>query len=89
MDDRLKRLNRWNNRCPKCGSDIYFSLRSGKLGATATARCALHLESSRSFDAAALKEKRVVLCSWEGLAVRMWDGSVRFKEQNGLYLFEV
>ena len=32
-------MREWNNKCPKCGSRIHFSLRSSKLGASAHAHC--------------------------------------------------
>ncbi len=84
----LERLNRWRNTCPKCGADIHWTLHSGRLGAEAPARCGKSLYSSRVMDAEALKEGRIKFCNWEGVVVRMWDGSVRFKEKNGTYLFE-
>ena len=87
-ENRLKRLGRWNNKCPKCGHTIHFSLRSSRLGSIGPARCGEHLESTRIFDAKEVREGCVRFCPWEGYAVRMWDGSVRFTEKNGRYLFE-
>ena len=88
FDKRLKRLNRWKRKCPKCGTTIHFSLRSSRLGATGPARCGEHLESSRIFDAGEFLEGCVRFCEWEGDAVRMWYCSVRFREKNGKYLSE-
>jgi predicted RNA-binding Zn-ribbon protein involved in translation (DUF1610 family) len=87
-DKRIKRLDRWKRKCPKCGTTIHFSLRSSRLGASGPARCGEHLESSRIFDAGELREGRVRFCDWAGYAIRMWDGSVRFMEKNGRYLSE-
>jgi len=87
-EDRLKRLSRWNNKCPKCGHAIHFTLRSQRLGSTSPAQCGEHLESTRIFDAGELREGCVRFCEWEGHAVRMWDGSIRFREKNGRYLSE-
>jgi len=87
-DKRIKRLDRWKRKCPKCGTTIHFSLRSSRLGAMGSARCGEHLESSRIFDAGELREGRVRFCDWAGYAIRMWDGSVRFMEKNGRYLSE-
>ena len=88
MIDQIERFNRWNNKCPKCGFEIHFTLRSGRLGATSAARCGRHIASSRIFDRTELIERTVKFCDWEGQVVRMWDGSVRFREKNGRYLFE-
>ena len=35
-----------------------------------------------------LREGNLKVCNWGGYAVRMWDGSIRFKQKNGRYLFE-
>jgi len=88
IDDRATTLREWNKKCPKCGSDIHFTLRGSKLGTAASARCGRHLESTRIFDVKKLREGRIKFCRWEGYAVRMWDGSVRFKEKNGRWLIE-
>jgi len=87
-NDRLERFNRWNRKCPQCGAEIYFTLRNNKLGSTASAYCSRHVESTRVFTLEELREKRVKFCDWEGYAVRMWDGSVRFKERSGRWLIE-
>lgn len=52
------------------------------------ARCGRHIESSGIFDVVKLREKKIKFCDWEGYAVRMWDGSVRFKEKNGRWFTE-
>jgi len=81
-------MREWNNKCPKCGSRIHFSLRDGRLGATARAHCGNNLNATRIISLDELSDGRVKLCRWEGCAVRMWDGSVRFREKDGRYLFE-
>ena len=81
-------MRKWNNKCPKCGSDIHFNLRSGQLGASSRAHCGNSLFATRIIDLKDLREGTVKSCDWEGEAVRMWDGSVRFKEKTGSYLFE-
>ncbi len=81
-------MRQWNNKCPKCGSRIHYSLRSGKLGASSTARCGNNMDATRSFTLEQVKNGEVKICSWEGKAIRMWDGSVRFKDTDGRYLFE-
>ena len=88
INDFDKNMRQWNNKCPKCGNEIYWSLRSGKLGAHAPARCASHLGSSRIIKLEEVQDRTAKFCDWEGEAVRMWDGSVRFREKNGRYLLE-
>ena len=78
----------WNNKCPRCGSHIHFSLRSGKLGASSSARCGNSLYSTRIIKLEDIREGTAKFCEWEGEAVRMWDGSIRFREKDGRYLFE-
>jgi hypothetical protein len=81
-------IREWNNKCPKCGHEIHWSLRSGRLGAHAPARCGNSLGASRIIKLDHIVEGTVKFCNWEGEAVRMWDGSVRFREKNGRYLLE-
>ena len=81
-------MRQWNNKCPKCGQDIHWSLRSGKLGASAPARCGNGLGASRIIDLDEVSDGGLKVCEWEGEVVRMWDGSVRFREKNGRYLSE-
>jgi hypothetical protein len=88
MKDFDDGLRKWNNKCPQCSANIYFRLYSGKLGATSVARCANNLSSSRVMSLQEIADGTLKVCTWEGYAVRMWDGSVRFKEKNGRYLFE-
>ena len=88
IDDDITMLKEWNRKCPECGANIHFTLRNPKLGAQGTARCGRHPESSRIFDAKKLREGRIKFCYWEGYAVRIWDGSVRFKRKNELWLME-
>ena len=83
-----REMREWNNKCPKCGQNIHWSLRSSKLGATSIARCGHGLSSSRIIDLDEVVHGGLKVCDWEGVAVRMWDGSVRFREKNGRYLFE-
>ena len=81
-------MKQWNNKCPKCGQDIHWHLRSGRLGDTGIAHCANGLSASRIINLDEVSGGGVKVCDWEGEAVRMWDGSVRFREKNGRYLFE-
>jgi hypothetical protein len=46
------------------------------------------MDATRSFTLEQVKNGEVKICSWEGKAIRMWDGSVRFKDTDGRYLFE-
>ncbi len=77
---------KWNNKCPKCNKHIHFSLHGTKLGSHGQAWCEEHLRSTRLYDLAELREGKVDFCDWEGEAVRMWDGSVRFRESSGKWL---
>ena len=81
-------MREWNNKCPKCGSRIHFSLRSGQLGASAHAHCGNSVHATQVINLNDLREGLVKCCDWEGEAVRRWDGSVRFREKDGRYLFE-
>ena len=81
-------LRKWNSKCPACGGRIHFRLYNGKLGATSKANCSNNINSTRMFTRDELREGNLKVCNWEGYAVRMWDGSVRFKNKNGRYLFE-
>jgi len=81
-------MRNWNNKCPKCASRIHFSLRDGRLGASAHAHCGNSLKATRIINIDEVREGTIRLCEWEGEAVRMWDGSVRFREKDGRYLFE-
>ena len=81
-------MREWNNKCPKCGSRIHFSLRSSKLGASAHAHCGNSVYATQVINLNDLKEGLAKSCDWEGEAVRMWDGSIRFREKDGRYLFE-
>ena len=75
-----REMRTWNNKCPKCGQNIHWSLRSRKLGATSTARCGNGLGASRIIDLDEVIDGGLKICNWEGEVVRMWDGSVRFRE---------
>jgi hypothetical protein len=46
------------------------------------------LKATRIINIDEVREGTIRLCEWEGEAVRMWDGSVRFREKDGRYLFE-
>jgi len=81
-------MREWNDKCPKCGQNIHWNLRSSKLGAHAPAYCGHGLSASRIIDLDEVSDGGLKICDWEGEAVRMWDGSVRFREKNGRYLFE-
>jgi|TARA_R110000824_G_scaffold66764_1_gene173050 hypothetical protein len=81
-------LRKWNSKCPGCGGEIRFRLYDGKLGATSNASCSNNINSTRMFTRDELDEGKLKVCDWEGYAVRMWDGSVRFKNKNGRFLFE-
>ena len=81
-------LRKWKSKCPGCGGEIHFRLYNGKLGATSKANCSNNINSTRMFTRDELNEGKLRVCNWEGYAVRMWDGSVRFKNKNGRYLFE-
>tara|TARA_R100001129_G_scaffold175360_1_gene148348 strand:- start:668 stop:943 length:276 start_codon:yes stop_codon:yes gene_type:complete len=83
-----REMRTWNNKCPKCGQNIHWSLRSRKLGATSTARCGNSLGASRIINLDEVIDGGLKVCDWEGVAVRMWDGSVRFREKDGRYLLE-
>lgn len=86
--DEISEMRQWNDKCPKCGARILFRLYNGKLGASARAQCSKHFNSSRSFSRTEIKSGTADYCDWVGEAVRMWDGSVRFREKGGRYLFE-
>tara|TARA_R110000787_G_scaffold213202_2_gene322765 strand:+ start:658 stop:948 length:291 start_codon:yes stop_codon:yes gene_type:complete len=81
-------LRKWNSKCPDCGAEIHFRLYNGKLGATSKANCSNNINSTRMFTRDELREGNLKVCNWGGYAVRMWDGSIRFKQKNGRYLFE-
>jgi len=81
-------MRKWNNRCPKCRASIHFRLYSGTLGATAPAKCGRNVSCSRILSRAEVRAGTVEVCDWRGYAVRMWDGSVRFKNEDGRFLFE-
>ena len=83
-----REMRQWNDKCPKCGQDIHWNLRSGKLGAHAPAYCGNGLGASRIIDLDEVTDGGLRICNWEGEVVRMWDGSVRFREKNGRYLLE-
>ena len=78
----------WNNRCPDCGSCITFRLNSGDFGATSIARCGNNIMSTRDFPRNESERRKMKLCGWRGKAVRMRDGSVRFKNSDGRFLIE-
>ena len=83
-----REMREWNDKCPKCGQDIHWNLRSGKLGAHAPAYCGNGLGASRIIKLDEVVDSGLKICDWEGEAVRMWDGSVRFREKDGRYLLE-
>ena len=78
----------WNNRCPKCRSCITFRLNSGEFGATSIATCQSNIASTRSFPKDKSDRRKMRLCTWKGKAVRMKDGSVRFRDSDGRFLIE-
>ena len=88
MNEFDRNMREWNNKCPKCGSSIHFTLRSGKLGATGKAHCGNSMFATRTLSLDDIRDGTVKICDWEGKAVRMWDGSVRFRQEDGTYLFE-
>ena len=85
MNDDTKQ---WNNRCPECGACITFRLNNGQYGATSVARCGNNIVSTRDFTRNELDKRKMKLCDWRGKAVRMRDGSVRFKDTSGRFLIE-
>jgi|TARA_R110000868_G_scaffold310765_1_gene571929 hypothetical protein len=78
----------WNNRCPECGACITFRLNNGDYGATSIAKCGNNIVSTRDFPRDELERRKMKLCHWKGKAIRMRDGSVRFKDSNGRFLIE-
>jgi len=81
-------IRQWNNRCPDCGAHITFRLNNGEYGATSIARCGNNIGSTRDIPRDKSDRRKIKLCDWRGKAVRMRDGSVRFKDGNGRFLIE-
>lgn len=73
----------WSNKCPKCRSDIRWSLSSSRTGATSVAYCANNLFSSRE-SMSRLKDIKV--CFWKGSVVRQKDGGIRFKNSDSSWI---
>jgi len=67
--------------CPMCRAPIYWSLISGKPGASAPAHCANNGSATRII----IDPRNIFICDWEGTVVRMPDGDVRvYNEDNRL-----
>ena len=81
-------MREWNNKCPKCRSRRSPNHQNSRLGASADAHCGNSVYATQVINLNDLRDGLVKSCDWEGEAVRMWDGSVRFREKNGRYLFE-
>jgi hypothetical protein len=81
-------IRKWSNKCPKCGSHISYRLSNGEYGATSAAICGKNIASTRDFPKDKSERRKMKLCHWKGKAVRMRDGSVRFKDSNGRFLIE-
>jgi hypothetical protein len=81
-------IRQWNNRCPVCGACVTFRLHNGEAGSTSIARCGNNIKSTRDFSKDKSDRQDMKLCDWKGKAVRMTDGSVRFKDRNGRFLIE-
>jgi len=73
----------WNNKCPKCLSNIRWRLRTSRAGATSFASCSNNLLASRE-DIKSLRGMKV--CFWKGIAVRQKDGGIRFKDSNNNWI---
>jgi len=81
-------IKEWNNKCPVCNACITFRLNSGEYGATSVATCGNNIGSARDFPRDKSERGKMKFCDWRGKAVRMRDGSVRFKDGNGRFLIE-
>jgi len=58
--------------CPQCKANVYWTLVSGREGATGIATCANHESATRIIvDISAM-----YICAWEGIVMRCKDGSV-------------
>ena len=77
---------KWNRKCPECGSETIWSLGSGRPGAEASTICARNMRMSITIPISSIRD--YTYCSWEGIAVRQKDQSVRIKNLDGTWLKE-
>ena len=58
--------------CPRCRANVYWTLVSGREGATGIATCANHASATRII----VDISEMHICEWEGIVMRCEDGSV-------------
>ena len=73
---------RWGSKCPRCNSQIVWSMANREVGSKSSARC-----SKSPFNSVITSNIRELrFCHWSGEAVRQGDGSVRIKDADGIWL---
>ena len=72
----------WPGKCPRCRSNIVWSLASSSAGASAHARCSKSIFNSVITN----NLRKIEVCDWIGTAVRQKDGSVRIKDSDGTWI---
>lgn len=75
-------IREWSSQCPECKSRLVWSMSKSEVGSEAKARCS----KSAVGSVITTSLRNIRFCAWEGKAVRQSDGSVRIKNQNGLWI---
>jgi len=73
---------RWGNKCPRCNSQIVWSMSNARAGSKASARCS----KSPLNSVVTTNIRKLRFCYWSGEAIRQGDGSVRIKSADGIWL---
>ena len=75
-------MREWSSQCPACKGRLVWSMSNSEAGSEAIVRCSRSAVSS----VVTISLRSLSFCDWKGKAVRQPNGSVRIKNQDGLWI---